>query len=163
MNGYYWLIPYVVHPVLPIWTSVSHDWTILPMDWPFDGLFSILVGQNWPTDYIHKLTGHHQERGLPSTNSWNHPLLEPIAVFAAPTVALLNPPQVVRALCALDGGLLAAGGNDGCVRLWDTANGKLMAEKQVAQCPWRRSWVAGGVVGPRLGLVVKCPLVGGHC
>ena len=42
--------------------------------------------------------------------------------------------QVVRALCALDGSRVAAGSNDGFVRLWD-ASGKMLAERQVAQPP----------------------------
>ncbi|CAJ1366540.1 unnamed protein product, partial [Effrenium voratum] len=41
--------------------------------------------------------------------------------------------QVVRALCALPGALVAAGTNDGCVRLWDASSGQLAAERQVAQ------------------------------
>ncbi|CAE6921480.1 lub1 [Symbiodinium natans] len=40
--------------------------------------------------------------------------------------------QVVRALCACGGTLVAAGGNDGVVRLWDTAAGQAVAERQVA-------------------------------
>ena len=32
--------------------------------------------------------------------------------------------QVVRALCACSGALVAAAGNDGVVRLWDTATGR---------------------------------------
>eukprot|EP00435_Cladocopium_sp_Y103_P017077 s2879_g4.t1 len=48
-------------------------------------------------------------------------------------VMTLQAKQVVRALCALDGSLVAAGSNDGFVRLWDAQSGKLLAERQVAQ------------------------------
>ncbi|CAE7210708.1 lub1 [Symbiodinium microadriaticum] len=41
--------------------------------------------------------------------------------------------QVVRALCACGGTLLAAAGNDGVVRLWDAATGQAVAERQVAE------------------------------
>ncbi|CAL1134078.1 unnamed protein product [Cladocopium goreaui] len=47
-------------------------------------------------------------------------------------VMTLQAKQVVRALCALDGSRVAAGSNDGFVRLWD-ASGKMLAERQVAQ------------------------------
>ncbi|CAK9056082.1 unnamed protein product, partial [Durusdinium trenchii] len=45
----------------------------------------------------------------------------------------LQAKQVVRALCALDGSLLCAGTNDGCMRVWDTNSGQMLAERRVAQ------------------------------
>ena len=51
--------------------------------------------------------------------------------------------QVVRALCALDGSRVAAGSNDGFVRLWD-ASGKMLAERQVAQQPGDGTGVTRG-------------------
>ncbi|CAE7360294.1 lub1 [Symbiodinium pilosum] len=44
----------------------------------------------------------------------------------------LQAKQVVRALCACGGSLVAAGGNDGMVRLWDAATGHPLAERKVA-------------------------------
>ena len=51
--------------------------------------------------------------------------------------------QVVRALCALDGSRVAAGSNDGFVRLWDSS-GKMLAERQVAQPPGDGTGVTRG-------------------
>ena len=36
-------------------------------------------------------------------------------------------------MCALDGNLVAAGTNDGYVRLWDATSGAMLAERKVAQ------------------------------
>ena len=41
--------------------------------------------------------------------------------------------QVVRALCACGGTLVAAGGNDGVVRLWDTAAGWAQSDETEGQ------------------------------
>lgn len=44
----------------------------------------------------------------------------------------LSARAIVRALCSCGGGLLASGGNDGVVRVWDATTGQQLAEQKVA-------------------------------
>jgi len=67
----------------------------------------------------------------------------------------LNARAIVRSLCSCGGGLLASGGNDGVVRVWDATSGQQLAEQKVcdsyvlslARCAETGELAAGAVDG----------------